>query len=170
MNEIVISVKGLTSEAQAFHFQVDTNFMKSFGELVLSADCKAEIVAAKRGDWIEAKVKIDGSVVVECDRCLDELVLPVAVDEKMAVRFDKNPESVENTDDNVLILHEGETSVDFSQSVYDFICLCIPLQKVHPDGECNPEMLARIGAVEPENRAEDSPFSGLKDLLEKKNN
>jgi len=31
--------------------------------------------------------------------------------------------------------------VDFSQPFYEFICLLIPSRKIHPEGECNQEML-----------------------------
>ena len=41
----------------------------------------------------------------------------------------------------------GEESVDLKQYVYESIVLSLPYQRVHPEGECNPEMLERFRIV-----------------------
>ena len=75
---------------------------------------------------------------------------------------------MEEDDDNVLILPEDQTELDLGQTVYDFICLSVPIVKVHPEGQCNPEMMARLKEMTTtETPEKNSPFSGLKDLLNK---
>ena len=41
----------------------------------------------------------------------------------------------------------GEEQVDLAQYIYESIVLSLPYQRVHPEGECNPEMLERFRIV-----------------------
>ncbi|MCF0173502.1 MAG: DUF177 domain-containing protein, partial [Bacteroidales bacterium] len=86
-------------------------------------DCVAEFAVSRESDWISVECNVRGKVKVICDRCLEDLFLPVAAQEKLTVRFDADWENVVNDDDNVIILPEGVSEVDLGQAVYDFICL-----------------------------------------------
>ncbi|MCF0168515.1 MAG: DUF177 domain-containing protein, partial [Bacteroidales bacterium] len=113
---------------------------------------------------------VEGSATVECDRCLDNLVLPVEVSDSFVVReaADYDGDEIDEAD-NVLIIDESETDINLDQCVYDMICCSLPLQKVHNDGECNPEIIARLHQAVEENAAGgNSPFSALKDMLNNK--
>ena len=41
----------------------------------------------------------------------------------------------------------GEDRVELAQYIYESIVLSLPYQRVHPEGECNPEMLERFRIV-----------------------
>ena len=61
-----------------------------------------------------------------------------------------------------------------SQFIYDYVCVNLPLQKVHEEGKCNPQMIARLGGLDADNdNHEDnletnSPFGALADMLKHK--
>ena len=77
------------------------------------------------------------------------------------------------TDDDVLVVDRSESELNLNQFVYDYICLGLPLVKLHPEGKCNPEMLRYLSGsegVDTESEESSRPFEGLKDLLENKNN
>ena len=69
----------------------------------------------------------------------------------------------------------ADSELDLSQFLYDYVCLNLPLQKVHEDGDCNEEMMAKLGSVnahqekDDEEMAANSPFGALKGLFDKKN-
>ena len=48
-----------------------------------------------------------------------------------------------------------EDEVDLTQYIYESVVLALPYQRVHPDGECNPEMLERFRIVS------DEEFGGI---------
>ncbi|MBO4557945.1 MAG: DUF177 domain-containing protein [Bacteroidales bacterium] len=172
MSEIIIPLHGLTRSKQEFDFALEESFLDGFGrEVIQGVNCAAHFTAQQKGDWIEIHCTVAGEVKVECDRCLEDLFLPVAIDETLTVRFDENPEEVVNEDDNNIILREGTSEMDMSQTLYDLICVSLPLQKVHPEGGCNPETIAHL-AKEEEQAASglNTPFSGLKELLKQKKN
>lgn len=45
---------------------------------------------------------------------------------------------------------KGTSDFDLSWIVYEIIETSLPIQRVHPDGECNSEMLSYITKEEPE--------------------
>jgi uncharacterized metal-binding protein YceD (DUF177 family) len=59
---------------------------------------------------------------------------------------------------------------DLSQAVYDYVCLSLPIQRVHPEGECNPDTVRFLSQVErpDEEAAASSPFAALKGLFDSK--
>ena len=47
----------------------------------------------------------------------------------------------------VLWLSPSEEKLDLTQYIYESIVLSLPYQRVHPEGQCNPEMMARFRIV-----------------------
>ena len=69
-------------------------------------------------------------------------------------------------------LSESDTDLDLSQIIYDYVCLSLPVQRVHEEGGCNPEALKFLNSEELSGKDDDDdsslPFAALKSLLEKK--
>ena len=121
---------------------------------ILDASVNVEVKVLKEGSQkVEASIHLSGSVTVQCDRCLEPLAIPVEASPSEVFK----PGTV-------------ELDWDLSQEVYDYTCLAIPLQRVHPDGECNPDTVRYLGQGEPENEeaVSNSPFAALKGLFEDK--
>jgi uncharacterized metal-binding protein YceD (DUF177 family) len=47
-------------------------------------------------------------------------------------------------DGDVMWINPADNEVDFTQYIYESIVLSLPYQRVHPEGECNPDMMARF--------------------------
>lgn len=70
--------------------------------------------------------------------------MPVEFDGTLVVKFS---DEVSDYDGEVMWLSPSAGSVDLTQYVYESILLSLPYQRVHPDGECDPEMLGRFRIV-----------------------
>jgi uncharacterized metal-binding protein YceD (DUF177 family) len=156
MNAFIIPLNGWAAGERKFHFRADTEFFHSFGNTeILDADVNAEATVLKKdAHKVEAVLHLKGTVTVPCDRCLE----PVAL-------------SVDATPSEVLTPGEGEVDWNLSQAVYDYVCVSLPLQKVHPEGTCNPDtvrFLGQLGRGNEEAEASDanSPFAALKGLFD----
>lgn len=79
---------------------------------------------------------IEGDVVVSCDRCLDDLTLPVNIDETLKVKF--GSEYADN--DEIIIVTEEEGCINIAWFIYEFVELSLPMKHVHAPGECNQTM------------------------------
>ena len=48
--------------------------------------------------------------------------------------------------DEVVIIPEDEGTINVAWFIYEFMALAVPMRHVHPDGECNPEMMKKLSA------------------------
>ena len=173
---IVIPVRGLPLGESAFRFEIGGEFFQAFeNSQIKDADCSVKVSVIRHQTLLDVVCEIGGFVVVECDRCLEDLTLKVDIEPHLTVGFGTvDIDETGEVDDDVLVIDRSESELSLDQFVYDYICLSLPLVKVHPEGKCNPEMLRYISEAEVDAGAEDTdlsrPFEGLKDLLENKNN
>lgn len=174
----VIPLNGLPAGGIVRRWRADTAFFAGFEGSGLSA---AEVAVTARaecgGPYWDVDCGLEGRVVVECDRCLGPLELPVRRTVRLRVRFGEESGGESGGEDTeagreVIRLPEGAAELDLSQVVYDYTVLSLPLHRVHEEGECAPEALrilnVRAGAEAGENEGNDSPFAALKGLFEEK--
>ena len=156
MNAIVIPLNGWAAGERKFLSHAGLEFFQAFDNTeILDADVNVEIRVVKQERKVEADLHLSGTVTVACDRCLEPLAVPV----------EANPSEVFAPEDTA-------EDWDLSQAVYDYICLSLPLQRVHPEGECNPDTVRFLGHGERRNEEAEatanSPFAALKGLFESK--
>jgi len=166
-----IPLDGLKAGKNEFSWQVGKEFFGSFeNSEILDANLDVKAIAVKGAGRLDIDLKIEGSVTVECDRCLDELVVPVGQTVLLRVKSGEDPGMEQPLEDEREIQWNGveESSFDLSQTVYDYACLSVPMHHVHPEGECNPAAMEHLGKSESENEPMDSPFAALKGLLKEK--
>lgn len=102
----------------------------------LKASGKVELVAASIGE-IRASGKLAGSVIAECDRCLDEAAYPVAsefqLDYRPAPAGEEGPrggvEHVIDAEDANLGFYEGD-GVELNDILREQIYLELPMQRL----------------------------------------
>lgn len=171
-DRFIIPLNGLTAGENNFFWQAGKEFFDSFeNSEILDAQLDIEAQVEKSGRYIGVDCYVSGKVVVECDRCLEELVMPVDLDVKLSVKFGEAEASDESQDGEreVIFLPVDNTELDIMQVVYDYVCLSLPLQRVHEDGDCNPEALKYLEGpevVEISEEADKNPFAALKGLFD----
>ena len=158
MKAFVIPLNGWAAGERRFAFHADLEFFQQFdNKEILDASVNVEVTVVKDGrSKVEADLHLSGTVTVPCDRCLDPVTLPV----ECAPSETLTPGGV-------------EVDWDVSQPVYDFVCLSLPLQRSHPEGECDPDTVRFLsqkerGDEEAETATVNSPFAALKGLFESK--
>lgn len=140
-----IAYKGLKPGLHDFRFVVDGSLFEEFESPEIKDGACEVTVALERGEaMLTLDVTVDGSVVVECDRCLEECRIPVHYQGRLLVKFS---DEVHEYDGEVMWMLPGEDRVELAQYIYESIVLSLPYQRVHPEGECNPEMLERFRIV-----------------------
>lgn len=146
LREFEIPYVGLKLGAHRFDYDIDGNFFKHFEDSLIK-DCKVHVKLEfeKKETFFILKFYIDGTVKVECDRCLEPFDKEIFGDYTLYVKFAENPDEMGN-DDEVMYIAREESIIDVSQLVYEYINLCLPMQLIHPkkpNGEegCNPDVL-----------------------------
>ena len=172
-SEFVIPLNGLTAGENRFFWKAGKEFFEGYDNAeVLDAQLDIEVSAEKSGRYIGVDCDINGWLVVECDRCLEDLKMPVDVEVRLSVKFGEVDSSEEILDGEreVIFIPVDNVELDMSQIVYDYVCTSLPLQRVHEGGECNPETIRYYSASGDSETSEevagDNPFAALKSLFD----
>ena len=170
----VIPLNGLTPGRTEFRRKVGKEFFESFDNTeILGSDVDVLVTVEKSNRYIGVDVDLKGHVTVSCDRCLEDLDLPVEASPKFSVKFggdaSASEEDLKEGDREIILLPDSNADLDLGQIVYDFINISLPMQRVHEDGGCNPEALKYLnGRNERKTEDADSPFASLKGLFDGK--
>jgi len=182
-DDFIIPLNGLKPGKTDFSWHCGKEFFERFGNgEILDADIDVEAQVEKSGSYLGVDCVIRGTALTLCDRCADDLTLPVETDARLSVKFGAEPVQ----EGEVVLSEEGEREavylpedggdMDMSQVVYDYVCLAMPVQRMHEEGKCNPLSLKYLSgddtAFEEEGSEERSgtysPFAVLKGLIDNK--
>ena len=140
-----IAHKALSVGTHRFDFKIGDRFFEAFeGSEIHRGKADVQVVLNKQSNLLTLDFRIEGEVCVTCDRCLEEFMMPVGYTGTLAVRYS---ETEQESDGEVMWMLPGEDRVELAQYIYESIVLSLPYQRVHPEGECNPEMLERFRIV-----------------------
>ena len=140
-----IAFKGLKNGHHEYRFVVDRSLFEAFENTeIKDGACEVRVDLNREESQLVLDVSISGHVVVACDRCLEDCRIPIDFEGRLLVKFS---DEVREYDGEVLWLLPGEELVDLTQYIYESIVLSLPYQRVHPEGQCNPEMMARFRIV-----------------------
>jgi uncharacterized metal-binding protein YceD (DUF177 family) len=165
-----IAFKGLSQGKHIFEYEIDSNFLSGFeGEVVDNGKVNVRITLEKQSSMLILWFDIDGTVTVQCDRCLEMFDLPIHSQEKIFVKFGEK-EYVDG--DDVIWVSVNDYQLNVAQLIYEFICLAVPIKKVHPDGEdgkstCDPLMIEKLNIyITKEDEIKNPVWNDLKKLLD----
>ena len=140
-----IELRGLTAGKHQFAFKVDRSFFEAYeSDTISEADLDVKAVVVKDHGHMALDMDIVGEVTVKCDRCLADLDLPVDIKKHFPVMFSSYAEDADEEADDVILLESSSADLDLSQIIYDYVNLSLPIKKVHPEGECDPEMMEKL--------------------------
>jgi len=173
MNEkFIIPLNGLASGESRFFWNAGREFFEAFeNSEILDADLDVSVVVEKSGRYLGVDCEIDGYVTVACDRCLEDLRLTVGTDVMLSVKFgeEKSSEEPQEGEREIIFIPEDDAELDLNQVIYDYVCLALPMQRHHDEGECNPDAVRHLAGNSRKVETDvDNPFSALKGLLDSK--
>ena len=168
----VIQFAGLKEGRHEFKFDVDDSFFEQFeSSEIKKGKLDVTVILDKNRQVLEMGFFIQGTVQSICDRCLDELDLPLQYQGKLFFKFGE--ESYELTDE-IIILSSSEYKINISQYIYEFIHLALPYRKIHPDingaSGCNSGMIQKLESLtNHETREKNYNYSWdkLKEIIDK---
>lgn len=175
--DTTIQFSGLKSGKYEYQYVLDSNFFRTFENEELS-DGKVDfaVILEKSERHLMIYFSFSGTILSTCDRCLGELEIPVKGEQTLCVKF-SDTESSE--DEDVVFLPEEAYQIDLAQWMYEYVVISLPMVKVHPEGECDAEMLQYIceETEEPEGEEDivrvlpegetDPRWDALKQLIDK---
>ena len=129
-------------------YLLDNSFFESLDQQeVKGGQLTATLTLRQRlaGNY-DATCTIEGVVTVVCDRCLEDLSLPVQVNETFTL---KEASAADDEDDEQRII-PADGIYDIGWELYQLIELSLPVMRVHDVADCNPYFTNRIQREEEE--------------------
>ena len=166
--DFTIPYVGLSLGNHTFDFEVNNTFFEHFEySEIKKGKVHVEVNLERQERMLIFGFKIQGTVEVTCDRCLDVFDHPVNGHEKLIVKF--GHERLEESED-VLMVPQTDYQIDLAPLIYEYINLLLPIRHVHPQNEngeyaCDPEVTRFITEI-PEHEDTDPRWEALRGLTE----
>lgn len=142
LNDYKIAFRGLKEGDHDFQFAISNPLFEAFENPEIKGGTgEARVRLNKSETQLVCDVEIEAEVVVPCDRCLEDCSIAIDYEGRLVVKFSE--EELEY-DGEVMWLYPGESEVDLAHYIYESIILSLPYQRVHAEGECDPQMMARL--------------------------
>lgn len=146
----MIPFKGLGLGTHDYEWQIGKKFFEAIENPdILNCDLKVMMELERQERMMVLSFNITGEIETECDRCLDQLILPVNIIQAYIIKF--GHKRVEESED-VLVIPENDYQIDVSELIFDYISLFLPIKKVHGEDEsgnslCDGEVLSRLNEI-----------------------
>ena len=166
-----IPINSITAERQEYSFEIDKNFFYKFPDSeIQDMNIQLDVLIQKVSSSFTLEFYLEGTVSVQCDRCLDYFDLPVEFETTLFVKMGEQNSDLSDIDDT-LILSFNETEIDLVPHIFEYIHLSVPIRHVHPDNArgkstCNKEMLKKLDNLAIKEEPESDPrWDELKKLM-----
>ena len=125
----------------SYTYKLDNQFFADIdAPQIQKGDLDVQLTVQKSVGVFVLDFHTEGVVYVPCDRCLDDVEIPVNTDNSLKVKLGE--ESSE--DDEFITVDELDGFINVAWYIYEFIALSLPIKHVHAPGECNEAMLGAL--------------------------
>ena len=163
-----IDLKELNEGVSTLSFNLGDAYFESLDEdEIKRGNISVSINVRRTENYFELDFHTEGTVVIPCDICLDDMDQPIETDDRLVVKFGEEY----SEDDDLITVDEREGILDVAWFIYEFIALNIPAKHVHTPGKCNAAMIkvleehsATRSSGEDEESAVDPRWNGLEKL------
>ena len=168
LEDLKIDLKELNEGLTTLHFNLGDAYFESLDEdEIKRGNISVSINVKRTENYFELDFHTEGTVVIPCDRCLDDMEQQIETDDRLVAKFGEEY----SEDDDLITVDEREGLLDVAWFIYEFILLNIPAKHVHTPGKCNAAMIkvleehsATRSSGEDEVQAVDPRWNGLEKL------
>jgi uncharacterized protein len=168
-SQYTIQFGGLPVGLHEFEFEVnDSFFARIENSEVASANISVNAMLTKQNNLLQMQFEIQGTVAIDCDRCLKNFDLPIEASESLVIKHGNPSEST----DEILVIPEGVDEVDMAQYLYEYIIMAIPARRVpceidETQFSCDYDVLKKLEDLSSDDSAADTNNNPIWEKLNK---
>lgn len=170
-SQYIIQFGGLSVGVHKYEFDVtSTFFSKIENSEVQEANIQVDANLTKQNNLLQLHLELRGTVGLDCDRCLKYFNFPIHAEENLVIKHGDPEES----NDEILVIPEGQEEFDIAHYLYEYIILAIPARRVPCELDkksfvCDHDMLDKLDnmATDPSSGEESEPENPLWEKLSK---
>ena len=165
-NTYLIPISGLALGKHSFQYEITDEFFKGMDySEIQQGKVNVNLDIDREETMLTLTFDMEGTVRVMCDRCADEFDQPIESNQVFFIKL--GTENAEESDD-VMVMPADQHDFDLTSLIYEFIILSIPMHRVHPEGQCNPEIIDMLNGMqeveEEDEETIDPRWAALKDI------
>lgn len=132
-----VQLKDMKERTATFNWAVDSDFFALLeGPEVERGHVQVDLNVTKLTTHFELNFTLKGDVIVQCDRCLDDMSIDIDTTGLLKVKL-----GADFADEgDVIIVPESDGFINVAWYIYEFVALAIPIKHVHAPGKCNKDM------------------------------
>ena len=162
-----IDLKSMVSEETSLAFDLDDTYFAALDDAeVKRGSLHVSVSIRKATGFFELNFHTEGNVIVQCDRCLDDMEQPVESDNRLIVKLGSDY----SEEDDIIVVPEDEGILDTSWFIYEFVALVIPIRHVHAPGKCNPAMTKALEELSADRSSDEESSQAVDPRWEKLKN
>jgi len=122
-----IDLKGMQAPLMSLEYDLDNQFFADIDAPEVGkgkAHVALEVKKQTASDAFELSFDIEGVVVIQCDRCLDDMEQEIVASDKLMVKLGSDYAE----DGDWVIVPEEEGEINVAWFIYEFIALAIPMK------------------------------------------
>ena len=132
----------MQQDVQEVEYLLDNLFFTNIGgEDIQKGKINTRLTISKIGGAFDLSFILNGIVIVPCDRCLDDMELPIETTAHLIVKLGKD---YSEESDEIVVIPESEGIINLAWFLYEFVALAIPIKHVHAPGKCNKQMTSKL--------------------------
>lgn len=145
--QLVIPFSGLSQGEHHFNFEVGNKFFEQIeNSLIKKGNAQVDVQFIKMSAMLQLHMSFTGNAQIECDRCLGEVMVPLAGKDELIVKL--GGEEITDSS-NIITIGAKDAEVDITLFVYEMIALNLPFRKIpceilNDTSVCDKEMLAKL--------------------------
>lgn len=141
LEQFDIDLKGMAADKLHFSYNLNDEYFALVESVEPTrGNLVADITVHKTMQAFEVTIRTEGYVIVQCDRCLDDMKLDIQTEDKFFAKFGDD----DNYDDDIIVVSEAKGILNVAWLICEYISLAIPIQHVHEDGQCNEDMARKL--------------------------
>ena len=129
-----------------FDYQLDSDYFSQLDHsFVLGGLVRAKAHLNLRADDYDLTISVHGQVSVTCDRCLEPM--NIDINDEQEIDPDDLTGATHRSYSEALLQRSGPTApavIDLPWLAYELIVVNLPTVHCHPEGGCNPDMIALL--------------------------
>lgn len=157
-SEYKLPLKSLPVGVHDFEYRLGTQFFKNMEDAdIRHGDVLVKLTVNHANDVYDLNFRFEGTVTVPCDRCLDDLEIPIDTTYHIVVKYG---DDYRDDSDEFIEIPFGDNYLNVAYMINDAVVLAIPIKHVHPLGKCNRAMSSLLKKHRASASSEDDELTG----------
>ena len=165
--EFDIAFVGLKPGIHEFEYVINDKFFVAYQQQDFrNCHANVKLFLEKQNGFMLLRFEVGGKLELSCDRCGNHLPLDLWDEFRIMVKMVDDADVMNNQeeDPDVYYISRGESHINVSDWIYEFINLSIPMQRMCDEEEiggpyCNKEVLAMLKKMDVQNSQPTNPLS-----------